>query len=102
MEAVKKMRALHKAAGGRKLRVPPRVRAPKGVFNPGTLSVTIGPPYDYQWTWTAASGSPGYNTETAERNAGDRSFSLLLPGRKQRESPDLVESLFRLQLGHIL
>lgn len=79
IDAVKGMRALHKAARGRKLRVAP-LRPPKGVFNPGfnpgMLGATVGPPYDYQWTWSAVSGKSVGNAETADSSSGDLSIRL--------------------------
>jgi hypothetical protein len=42
----------------------------------GSIGATVTPPYDYQWTWSAVSGNPDENSETADHNSGDMSINI--------------------------
>jgi hypothetical protein len=46
-----------------------------GIFS-GSIGATVGPPYDYQWTWSAVSGNPDENSETANDNSGDMAINI--------------------------
>jgi hypothetical protein len=52
-----------------------RSRAVERVFL-GSIGATQGPPYDYQWTWSAVSGNASENSESADAGSGDMSINI--------------------------
>jgi hypothetical protein len=73
--AVEDLRNLAVAAGKRKPRQPHRATVDRKVFA-GSIGATHVPPYDYQWTWSATSGSPSFNHEAASRATGDMAVNI--------------------------
>jgi hypothetical protein len=73
--AAAQMRQLHKVALARKLNRMERVKVTPGLF-PGYFGATLAPPYNYEWTWTAADGNPYVDSVTADRNSGALSIDL--------------------------
>lgn len=49
---------------------------PKLGIYAGSIGATVGPPYDYRWTWSAVSGNPDENSENADNNSGDMSINI--------------------------
>lgn len=60
---------------GRRLVEPPYLEAREQVFV-GSIGAVVKPPYDYQWTWSAVSGNPADNTESADRQSGKMRFDF--------------------------
>jgi hypothetical protein len=76
-EGVSGLRALQAHAQKNKPKRPqPHGHKPTyGIFT-GSIGATVGPPYDYQWTWSAVSGNPDENSEKADSNSGDMSINI--------------------------
>ncbi|HEX6509982.1 MAG TPA: hypothetical protein VF221_20330 [Chloroflexota bacterium] len=73
--AVSELRRLQTAA--RKARVSrPRIRKVEGGIFSGSIGATVPPPYNYRWTWSAVSGTPDDNSESADNTAGTMAYDL--------------------------
>lgn len=86
-EAVSGFRRLHIATQARKSRAPrpPRV---KEQFFTGSVGYNQVPPYDYEWTWNAVSGSPQANSEMADKNSGNMSIEVSTSNGSDKSSID--------------
>jgi hypothetical protein len=74
-DGVKGLRKLQAAAANRKLSAPPVAMASERIFA-GSIGATRTPPYDYQWTWSAVSGSTDENREVADLKSGRMSVQI--------------------------
>jgi hypothetical protein len=73
-EAVTGLRRLATSLRGRRLVEPPYLEAREQVYV-GSIGAVRKPPFDYQWTWSAASGNPE-GSESADRQSGKMFFQL--------------------------
>lgn len=71
---IQNLKQMHVREGKRKLTLPPLVREVETIFT-GSIGASIVPPYNYQWTWNATSGSPTVEV-AANRNTGTTNFGL--------------------------
>ncbi|MGA8655265.1 MAG: hypothetical protein WB586_03885 [Chthoniobacterales bacterium] len=74
-EAVKEMRRLQTVAREHKVKSLPVEKVQERIFT-ASIGATVGPPYDYQWTWSAVAGNPGENSEAADNNSGNMSINI--------------------------
>jgi hypothetical protein len=72
-EAVAGLRSVAARLRAEELHVPEHVAGSERVYA-GSFGAVLEPPYDYQWTWSATTGSPNDNRETANRETGRMSL----------------------------
>jgi hypothetical protein len=73
-ETLSRLSKLDSRQGGLTLD-PPALEKVETRISTGSISATVAPPYNYQWTWNAQTGGPSLGVN-ANRNSGHMDFNI--------------------------
>jgi hypothetical protein len=71
--AIKALKEMDTRQSRIKLQEPKLIKEKQRIFT-GSISATVVPPFNYQWTWNAGSGGPDHLDVAANRNTGRMNF----------------------------